>query len=153
MAVARELFLRLGGFGDRLWLYAEDLDLSWRARLAGYKIRCVPESVVLHHYSGTSGVFSTVKHRLGTTHYLAVMIKCLSATNLVHSFPAFVLYSIAKGSGLAIAERNLAYVSNPLFALRDTLMQLGQLSSRRRETQRLRVAPDSEVLRSEGFGL
>jgi hypothetical protein len=98
-------------------------------------------------------VFSPVKHRLVTTHYLAVMVKCLSATNLLHSVPAFVLFSMAKGSGLAIAERNPAYFVNPLLAFRDVLMQLSHLTLRRRDIQRSRVAPDRQVLRSEGFGL
>jgi GT2 family glycosyltransferase len=153
MAMPRELFLRLGGFDDWLWLYGEDLDLSWRARLAGYEIRCVPQSVVFHHYSATSGVFSPIKHRLVATHYLAVMLKCLSAANLVHSVPASVLFSIAKGTVLALAERNLAYFANPFLALRDTISHLGPLLLRRREAQRLRVAPDRQILQSEGFGL
>jgi len=153
MAMSRELFLRLGGFDDHLWLYAEDLDLSWRARLAGYKIRCVPRSVVLHHYSGTSGVFSPIKHRLGTTNFMAAMVKCLSTANLAHSLPAFTLFAFAKGLGLAIIERNPAYFTNVAAAVRYTAQASAELRRKRRETQRLRVAPDRRILPSEGFGL
>jgi GT2 family glycosyltransferase len=153
MAMSRDLFLQMGGFDTALWMYAEDLDISWRARLAGYKIRCVPESVVEHFYSGTAGVFDPAKHRQNTTNYLAVMIRCLSAPNLLHSLPAFVLFAFAKGLGLSVAERNPAYSANVVLALRDTAQSLGRLRAKRRETQHLRVVSDHVLLRSEGFGL
>ena len=37
-------------FGDNYWMSMEDTDLSWRIRLAGYKIMAVPMSVVYHKY-------------------------------------------------------------------------------------------------------
>jgi len=153
MALSKQLFLDLGGFDPQLWLYGEDLDLCWRARLAGYTIRFVPTSIVHHYYSGTSGVFSPSKQRLVTTHYLVVMIKCLSAANLLHSIPAFTLFAFAKGAGLAIAERDVQYLTNVVRALRDTVTTSKELMERRRQTQRSRVAPDSRVLQSDGFGL
>src|SRR5439155_17438805 len=134
-------------------MYAEDLDLSWRARLAGYVVRYIPTSIVGHHYSGSSGVFNPTKNRLGTTHFIAVLIKCLSRHNLIHSLIGYTAYSILKGMTLAIAERNAAYITNVFVAITDTVRRLPVLRAQRRETQSLRVAPDHVVLRSEGFGL
>jgi GT2 family glycosyltransferase len=43
------------GYFDRShFMYYEDLDLGWRARLAGWSARYVPESVVLHRWHGSS---------------------------------------------------------------------------------------------------
>jgi len=41
----KELYWRLGGFDEDLYLYMEDTDLSWRARLMGYKCLYVPASL------------------------------------------------------------------------------------------------------------
>ncbi|MBN2148902.1 MAG: glycosyltransferase family 2 protein [Anaerolineales bacterium] len=49
-AILRETWRELGGFDDKLFMYYEETDLSWRARLAGYKSLYVPSSVVYHDY-------------------------------------------------------------------------------------------------------
>jgi len=56
LAVDRAVFCRLGGF-DPLYLPGrlEDLDLAFRAFLAGYHARYVPEAVVWHEGMGTFG--------------------------------------------------------------------------------------------------
>lgn len=55
MAVDREKYLKLGGM-DTLYrpAYYEDIDLSYRARLVGWKILFEPKSVVLHHHETTN---------------------------------------------------------------------------------------------------
>lgn len=40
----------VGLLDERLFLYCEDLDLSWRLLLAGYELRLAPRSVVLHRH-------------------------------------------------------------------------------------------------------
>jgi len=49
-ALRRETWDALGGLDEAFFLYVEDTDLSWRARLAGYRCRYVPHSVVHHDY-------------------------------------------------------------------------------------------------------
>lgn len=50
LAVRRELFEQLGGFTDELFLYHEDLELGWRARMRGLRIVLNPAADVLHDY-------------------------------------------------------------------------------------------------------
>ena len=47
--VRREVFNEAGGFDERLFMYAEDVDLSFRLRALGYKLQYCPKSVILHH--------------------------------------------------------------------------------------------------------
>lgn len=51
-AATRAAFDDLGGFDERLFLYMEDAELSWRALEAGYEMRLVPSAVVHHEYGG-----------------------------------------------------------------------------------------------------
>lgn len=44
-----EVFQAVGGFDSKyFWSYCNDVDLSWRIRLAGYSIRYTPDAVVFH---------------------------------------------------------------------------------------------------------
>jgi GT2 family glycosyltransferase len=44
----REAFDAIGGFDPRQWMYAEDLDLAWRARRGGWRVRYVPDARIGH---------------------------------------------------------------------------------------------------------
>ena len=49
-AIRADLFRDLGGFTEELFLYQEDLELCWRARLRGLRIVVDPAATVLHDY-------------------------------------------------------------------------------------------------------
>ncbi|MBN1260764.1 MAG: glycosyltransferase family 2 protein [Anaerolineae bacterium] len=49
-AITRQLWEALGGFDETFFMYYEETDLSWRARLRGYTSRYVPNSIVFHDY-------------------------------------------------------------------------------------------------------
>jgi GT2 family glycosyltransferase len=51
----REDFLQVGGFDESYFAYFEDVDLSFRLRLAGGRCLYVPEAEVLHVGSASSG--------------------------------------------------------------------------------------------------
>jgi GT2 family glycosyltransferase len=53
LLVRRAAFDAVGGFDERQWLYAEDLDLGWRLRRTGWFTRYEPRAVV-HHESSAS---------------------------------------------------------------------------------------------------
>lgn len=64
---------RVGTFDERLFLYYEDTDLAWRARLAGWHHVYEPRAIVRHHHAQSSGVgtptfrFHTERNRLLVT--------------------------------------------------------------------------------------
>lgn len=49
-AIRRSVFAALGGFDEQFFMYVEDTDLSWRARVAGYRCLYVPQAVIMHAY-------------------------------------------------------------------------------------------------------
>lgn len=51
--IASEAFKAVGGFDDNIFLYGEDVDLSWRLRMAGYHLMYIPRALVNHYaYEG-----------------------------------------------------------------------------------------------------
>ena len=58
LLVRREAWDEIGGFDERQWMYAEDLDLGWRLAHAGWATRYVPDAHVNHESAAaTSQLF------------------------------------------------------------------------------------------------
>jgi riboflavin kinase/FMN adenylyltransferase len=51
--IRAELFHRVGGFDGAYFAHAEEIDLCWRLKRAGYRILALPESEVYHVGGGT----------------------------------------------------------------------------------------------------
>lgn len=56
LMVRRAAFESLGGFEPSYFMYQDDTDICWRARLAGWRVRFVPEAVVSHDYVFDKGL-------------------------------------------------------------------------------------------------
>jgi GT2 family glycosyltransferase len=55
VAYRRDMWEALGGFDEDFFMYCEDVDLNWRAQLAGYRCLYTPQAVVYHRLSATGG--------------------------------------------------------------------------------------------------
>ncbi|MCK6629812.1 MAG: glycosyltransferase family 2 protein [Anaerolineae bacterium] len=55
VAYRRAMLDDIGLFDEELFMYLEDVDLNWRAQLAGYRVVFAPQAVVYHHLSATGG--------------------------------------------------------------------------------------------------
>lgn len=64
-----------GLFDERLFLYYEDFDLSWRGRHRGWSYAYVPESVVKHSHAATSGENSDLFNFYIRRNRLLVLLK------------------------------------------------------------------------------
>jgi GT2 family glycosyltransferase len=53
LMIKRDTFKRIGGFTEDYFMYAEDIDLCYKVRKAGYKNYYVPEGKVIH-FGGSS---------------------------------------------------------------------------------------------------
>jgi GT2 family glycosyltransferase len=103
----REFFDKAGYFDEDFFAYLEDIDLSFRATLFGFKGLYVPEAVVYHAGSATTGS----QYNSMTAFYLAqntinVIVKNFPSRLLITSFPAIVrhllllqVFFIFKGLG------------------------------------------------------
>jgi GT2 family glycosyltransferase len=86
-AMCADLFRRLDGFDERFFMYLEDTDLSWRARVAGYRCRFVANSLVYHDYRLG---FSAWKMGLIERNRYRMLGKHLSLRGIIALSPALV---------------------------------------------------------------
>lgn len=52
--VRKDVFLKLGGFDEEYFMYAEDIDFCYRVRKAGYKVYYNPNAEIIHYDMGKS---------------------------------------------------------------------------------------------------
>ena len=59
--ITKELFLTSGGFNENIFLYGEDMDLSWRLTIFGYSNYIDHDNHIFHYGGGTTGNFGPAK--------------------------------------------------------------------------------------------
>jgi GT2 family glycosyltransferase/glycosyltransferase involved in cell wall biosynthesis/SAM-dependent methyltransferase len=133
---------RVGLLDEDYFAYNEEFDLAWRLRLAGFTSHYEPRARVQHHISASLAsdpdrlLFLLERNRIWT------LVKNAGVGFLISSLPALI------GGELAMLRRCLGTVTLvPLKARLAALRQLIPIVRRRMEVQRLRVVPDSDILR------
>jgi GT2 family glycosyltransferase len=61
LLLRRTAFVAVGGFDERIFLYCEDVDLSWRMRRADWILRYVPAACLRHDTYETAGQIKPVQ--------------------------------------------------------------------------------------------
>ena len=90
----KAVFDELGGFDADFFASHEDVDLSYRARLRGYRCGYVAEAVVRHHGSATIGRISPFAVFHGQRNLEWVYLKNAPASLLVRTLPGHLLYNL-----------------------------------------------------------
>lgn len=93
MLIREKAWREVGPFDERYFLYGEDLDWCWRARLKGYKILYVPEAKVYHFWRASSGKIISLLEK----HWAASILKNYSLKTLVTLMPRFIILKTLKG--------------------------------------------------------
>lgn len=85
----REVFEEIGYFDEMHFAYLEDIDVGYRAKIAGYYNRYCPQAVVYHVGSGTSGSkYNSFKVRLAARNNVYLNYKNMPPLQLaVNSLP------------------------------------------------------------------
>ena len=79
----KRMFDEVGLFDEDFFAYCEDTDLGLRARLAGWKTISAPKAVVYHHYSGTTGKYTSIKAYLVERNHIWLAIKNFPLSKLL----------------------------------------------------------------------
>ena len=80
LLIRSSLWAQLGGLDDRFFAHMEEIDLCWRAQLAGWKVNVVPQSMVWHLGGGTLPPTSPFKLKLNFRNNLLALEKNLPGT-------------------------------------------------------------------------
>ena len=137
LAVTREAWQRDPGFVPEYFLYFDDVDWCFRARLAGGRIGVEPSARVDHLYDFTK---RRVKWRLLERNRWATLIRTYPGELLAVVFPALLATELALH---AIAARH-GWLREKLLADADVIRWLPRLLRERRAIQRRRTISAAE---------
>jgi GT2 family glycosyltransferase len=138
MAVRATLFWELGGFTEELFMYQEDLEFAWRARLRGLRVVLVPRADVYHDYEYGR---NPTKHYFLERNRLVFLLSAYSGRLLTLLGPVLVSTEFAM---LALALKD-GWARDKLAGWGWCVRQASWLRQRRQKTQELRRVPDRDL--------
>lgn len=145
MLIERDLFLRLGGFDERLFCYCEDVDLGYRLRLIGEPTLLVPDAVVRHVGSAsTGGRRSDFAVFHGTRNRFWVFVKNTPAALFWLTLPLHVLATLV----LFARHATRGEIVTPVRGLASGIRHIGVALEARREAQATRTAGSWAIARA-----
>ena len=83
LLIKAEIFHSLGGLDETFFAHMEEIDLCWRIKNAGYRIICVPQSVVYHLGGATLSYDNPRKTYLNFRNGLAILLKNLPGSYVI----------------------------------------------------------------------
>lgn len=97
LIIRKDVYMEAGGLDDRFFAHQEEIDLCWRLKCRGYRIVCMPQSVVYHVGGATLNADNPRKTFLNFRNNLLMLYKNLpeKALNSVFRFRFFSDYVAA----------------------------------------------------------
>jgi hypothetical protein len=103
--LTKAVFDQAGGFDEKFFMYVEDVDLSWRLRLLGYRIGFAPDARVAHFFSGSSAQKAVASWKFYLCHrnlLRAILKNC--GSSLGWALRNYFLFSLIIAAGFSILE-------------------------------------------------
>lgn len=149
MLMRRRVFDELGRFDARAHAFREDLDLCWRAAIAGHDVEVVPAAVGRHaslaaEHQRTGRVAELGPRYLAERNTLAALLTNYGPQRLLLVLPLALVVGAAKVLGF-ILTRRIADARDTIAAWGWNLVNLRGTLRRRRRTQGMRRRSDAEL--------
>jgi len=139
----RDIYLKLGGIDESLFLFGDDTDIGLKFRLSGYRCIFEPTSVVYHRYSSSVGEYSDLKAYFVERNRLHILLKYfplrMIPESLFYTLKRFLLHNYSaisrRGSTAGyLREGSLWRLYTLMFmAYSDVLFNIKDILRKRRE--------------------
>ncbi|GAP13950.1 predicted glycosyltransferases [Longilinea arvoryzae] len=139
----REAFERVEGFDPDFFSYLEDVDLGFRLRLIGYQCIYLPNAVVKHKGSGSTGSKSDFSVYYGHRNLVWTFFKDMPGQLLWFLLPFHILVNLIQV--IIYIFRGQGKVT--LQAKKDALKKINIILEKRRKVQQTRTVLVSDIIR------
>lgn len=137
----RDMLERIGLLDEDFYFGYEDVDLSFRAHLCGYRCVNVPSARVYHKVSASSGLDSDFYVYYGQRNVSYVFIKNMPGVLFWKYLPLHLVYVAGAFIYFARMGRAKAFLRAKI----DVLRNLGSVLRKRRKIQQMRTATVTEI--------
>jgi len=136
MFIPVDILKKIGLFDEVFFMYHEDIDLSWRAHISGYKVKIVPRAKMWHKYS-----FSRNKNKIYfiERNRFIFLIKCFQFKTLLILALAIVISEISLLLFFCLSGHGL----QKLKAYWSVITLLSYIQIQREKISRIRSKTDS----------
>ncbi len=162
MFIDRNLFLELGGFDEKYFMYSEDIDLCWRAHLQNKKVDILNEISIIHFGGGTTETTqlkSKEKHAVPffrkyevEKNNLRNILKNYLAINILWAVPIYLTQLLMEVI-IYFLTGNWKIIKFILKSLRWNIINLRDTLKYRRNVQSARLIGDWQILKKMSFGI
>jgi GT2 family glycosyltransferase len=134
-----EVFRELGGHCPAFFLYVDDTDMAWRARLAGWKVVFAPAATISHDYEFDKG---RAKWKYLEHNRLWMVLSNYSSRTLALLTPLL----LAAEAGIALQSRRDRWWAEKRAAWRELFAARRELARWRRQVQGRRAIGDGAIV-------
>lgn len=105
-----EMLKQIGLFDEKFFAYFEDVDISFRAQLAGWKVYYEPKAIAYHKVGGTSSKLGPFSRYHSTKNFHILFLKNMPGAIFWKYFPLAVLQSFRMAVGSIIHRQYLTHI-------------------------------------------
>jgi GT2 family glycosyltransferase len=151
LAVKGEVFRKIGYFDEKLVAYVSDIEFSWRAWIAGYKVVLSPKSVVYHwtksmkqrkhmHETSVNAYFHLSKNSFRT------IMKNYEIKNTLRYLPYSLFINFGRSIIVLFQRRDSSAIKGTFKGFFWNIFNIGNTIVERRNVQKTRVVKDSYIM-------
>ncbi len=144
LLLKKSVWHKIGGFDERYFTTAEDVDWSWRARIAGYKIVYVPQGVAYHHWLSSIGRSEHLIY-MAESHQISNFVKNYQVSTQLKLIPVLLAIKLSKIIYLVAFRRNTKLAWVTVKAIWWNLSNLRGSMKKRKEINTFRKIDDREI--------
>ncbi|HEX5456741.1 MAG TPA: glycosyltransferase family 2 protein [Candidatus Saccharimonadales bacterium] len=107
----------IGLFDERFFAYYEDVDISFRTQLAGWRVYYQPKAVAYHRLSGTSSKLGNFAHFHSNKNFYFLYLKNMPGRLFIKFLPLFLYQALRSAASSIIHLRILSYLKALFFVI------------------------------------
>lgn len=159
--ITRENYIKLGMMDERTFLFAEDVDLSWKSHMFGLQVLPVKQAKLYHFSGGAVGIggypkggsYVTNTHRrfLAERNMISNLLKNYSLLSLIWVLPLYVLINLAEMAALLVTKQGETIKDTYIKAYVWNINNFYKTMEKRRYVQKNRTKNDLYVFKHMNF--
>ncbi|MCF0212135.1 MAG: glycosyltransferase [Bacteroidales bacterium] len=113
LLLSREAYNKVGGLDEKYFMYGEDIDYSWRIRLAGFKNYYLPSARIIH-YKGESTKKGSMNYVYTFYNAMVIFARQYFSGSNAKLYITLINIAIWLRAGLSFLKRIVGRIAQPL---------------------------------------